>query len=74
MASLSGKERTEGEWRTLIGQVEGLRVDKIWELETQAESLIEPSKTGPNTSVLDRNDRRRRRHIRCSIGSEETVL
>ncbi|KAK5676579.1 hypothetical protein LTS10_010880 [Elasticomyces elasticus] len=41
MAAMSGKERTLAEWRGLIEGVEGLKIEKIWTLEEQGESLIE---------------------------------
>jgi hypothetical protein len=41
MAAVSGRERTKSEWEQLLAAVPGLRIEKIWQLEENAESVIE---------------------------------
>ena len=42
MALLSGMERTEEQWTTLLDAA-GLKVDKFWTLRADTEGLIEAS-------------------------------
>ncbi len=42
MAICAGMERTETQWRTLLGEA-GLRINKVWAHSSGAESLIEAS-------------------------------
>lgn len=41
MAVCAGKERTRKDWVELLGQVGGLRMERIWTLEEGGESIIE---------------------------------
>lgn len=41
MAGYSTWERSERQWRELVGSVDGLKVVKIWSGELSAESIIE---------------------------------
>lgn len=40
MALCAGMERTETQWRKLLGEA-GLRINKIWTQSSESESLIE---------------------------------
>ena len=41
MSLLGALERTESQWRALIGQVPGLHVERIWKASEDNESVIE---------------------------------
>lgn len=43
-AIVNGRERTKNDWVELLGSVQGLRIEKIWNLEVTGENVIKVSR------------------------------